>query len=107
MIGTMLLNPIPSPTDDHSQSSSYQQTDTHFSGTHGHHDYTNQFGGLDPHALNNPHYQNFDPNTTGGTVIGNPVYDMQFWHHQSYNDCDIVLQQMGLESLTGKHFSDF
>jgi hypothetical protein len=42
----------------------------------------------------------------GGTVIGDPAYDMKFWHHQSHNDCDIVCQQMGLESLTRKHFSE-
>lgn len=51
-------------------------------------------------------HQNFDPTHPEGSVIGNPGYDMQFWHKQSFNDCDVVTQQMGLESLTARHFSE-
>lgn len=51
-------------------------------------------------------HQNFDPVHPEGSVIGNPGYDMQFWHKQSFNDCDVVAQQMGLESLTARHFSE-
>ncbi|MEK8018403.1 MAG: hypothetical protein VSS75_016155 [Candidatus Parabeggiatoa sp.] len=51
-------------------------------------------------------HQNFDPAHPQGDVIGNPGYDMLFWHKQSFNDCDVVAQQMGLESLTAKHFSE-
>jgi hypothetical protein len=59
-------------------------------------------------SLYNDHsiHHNFDPNNPQGYVIGNPGYEMQFWHKQSFNDCDIVAQQMGLESLTAKHFSE-
>lgn len=51
-------------------------------------------------------HQNFDPIHPEGSVIGNPGHEMQFWHKESFNDCDIVAQQMGLESLTAKHFSE-
>ncbi|MEZ5673614.1 MAG: hypothetical protein R3E08_15055 [Thiotrichaceae bacterium] len=51
-------------------------------------------------------HQNFDPSNPGGEVIGHPSYDMQFWHKQSFDDCDVVAQQMGLESLTAQHFSE-
>ena len=62
----------------------------------------------DSQSLYNDHsvHQNFDPINLDGNVIGNPSYEMQFWHRQSFNDCDIVAQQMGLESLTAKHFSE-
>ncbi len=52
-------------------------------------------------------HQTFESEHPNGMVIGNPEQEMPFWHQQSFpDDCGIVAQQMGLESLTGKHFSE-
>lgn len=102
-----MLTPNMFINDEHSKTSGSQHADTSAPMSHPNHSpHENQFGFPDYHSPNNPHYQNFDPNMPNGTVIGNPAYDMKFWHHQFYNDCDIVSQQMGLESLTRKHFSE-
>ena len=40
-------------------------------------------------------------------VLGSPAVDMQYWHHQAFeNTCAVVAQESVLESLTGQHFSE-
>jgi hypothetical protein len=42
-----------------------------------------------------------------GHVVGSPEVDMQYWHHQTFdNTCAVVAQESVLESLTGQHFSE-
>jgi hypothetical protein len=93
MMAPFIMLPMSNPSDDSTNQNSGLSAPEY---SYGYHPSVDQ---------NVTFHQNFDPVHPEGSVIGNPGYDMQFWHKQSFNDCDVVAQQMGLESLTTRHFS--